>query len=350
MAQFFWKKALLTKAYPHGVGRLFTMNSYDLMLSAMMRLSLALFFTLLFITSSGLLAPAYAQKLRFHGNYPLATPKEGSQSQMQAEFDQTLVAILGGVRLMGDNNTPTNNTDPEAYTKADYQTNLEQMVAYAEVWDGKLGNKNGGDLKKLARAIKGGKVSDATKTLAKLGATDNKEAEQIYFIWLDYLLDQKEQSPWTNPENIQVTRAYRAMLQFVGKNYDRPFGVQAEQGAIVADAAQALSNCMENPSDLAWKGGARYSMKEGDELRRLVSNVSYYHWRLHDPTPAKRAALIDRTVVQNVEKALYDVVRSTLEKKENWGNDPAHGANLRRLFEDTRKSGWFVNGDKAQRQ
>ncbi len=316
----------------------------------MLRLSLALFFTFFLIVSSGMTAAVQAQKLRFHGNYPLAIPKEGSESQMQAEFDKTLVAILGGVRLMGDKNTPTNHTDAEAYTKADYQTNLEQMVAYAEVWNGKLGKKNNNELKKLARAIKGGKISDATKVLAQLGATDNKEAEQIYFIWLDYLLDQKEQSPWTKPENIQVTRAYRAMLAFVGKNFDRPFGVQAEQGAIVADAAQALSNCMENPSDLAWKGGSRYSMKEGDELRRLVSNVSYYHWRVHDPTPGRRGALIDRRIVQNVEVALYDVVRSTLEKKENWGNDPAHGANLRRLFEDTRKNGWYVNGDRAQRQ
>ena len=106
---------------------------------------------------------------------------------------------------------------------------------------------------------------------------------------------------------------------------------------------------MENPQDLAWKGGSRYTMREGDELRRLASNVSYYHWRLHDPIPARRAAMINRKVVQNVEQALYDVVRSTLEKKENWGMDPAHGANLRRLFEDTRKSGWNVNGDRAQR-
>lgn len=320
------------------------------MLSAMTRMSLALFFTFFLITSWGVLSPAQAQKLRFHGNYPLATPKEGSQSQMQAEFDKTLVAILGGVRLMGDNNTPTNRNDPEAYTKSDYQVNLEQMVAYAEVWNGKLGDKKRVELKKLARAIRSGKASDAIKVLAQLGATDNKEAEEIYFIWLDYLLDQKEQSPWIDPQNIQVTRAYRAMLQFVSKNYDRPFGIQAEQGAILADAAQALSNCMENPTDLAWKGGSRYSMKEGDELRRLVSNVSYYHWRLHDPTPAKRAALIDRRIVQHIEAALYDVVRSTLEKKENWGNDPAHGANLRRLFEDTRNSGWYVNGNKAQRQ
>lgn len=316
----------------------------------MTRNAFALFSSLLLCSFWWAAPTLQAQKLRFHGHYPLATPKENSKSQMEAEYVKTLTAMLGGVRLMGDNNTPTSRTDAEAYTKGDYQLNLEKMLSYATVWGEKTNAGHSAQLKKLARLIKGGKVTEASNLLKEMGAEDIEDAQNVYFIWMDYLVAQENKAPWTDPKNIQVTRAYRSMLQFVGKNYERPFGAQAEQGAVVADAAQALSNCMEHPEDLAWKGGSRYNMKEGDELRRLVSNVSYYHWRLHDPVSAKRAALIDRRVVRNVEQALFDVVRSTLEKKENWGSDPAHGANLRRLFEDTRNSGWTVNGDRAQRQ
>lgn len=290
-----------------------------------------------------------AQKLRFNGHYPLATPNN-KESQVKAEYEKTVTAMLGGIRLMALNTTPKNREDPEAFTKDDYKMAVGEMSDYAVDLCKKLGTDYATNLKKIAKSIKSNKFSDAISSLEKIGAKSEEDAEVIFFIWKEYLRDQKNEAPWTNPENIQVTRAYRAMLAYVSKNYERPFGAQAEQGAIIADAAQALSNCMENPAELAWKGESKMTMRKEDELRRLASNVSYYNWRMHDPISGKRAAHINEKVVRDLQQALYDVVRTTIKQKDRWDNDPAHGANLLRLFEDTKVSGWSVNGDKARKK
>lgn len=290
----------------------------------------------------------FAQKLRFNGHYPLATPN-GKESQVKAEYEKTLTAILGGAELMGDDNTPTKEIDKEAYTRDGYKAITENMQRYADELNTQLKLGHDDQLKKIAKALRGNKFSTAVQDLKDLGASST-DAQQVFFIWKDYMRDKEVGAPWTDPDNIQVTRMYRAMLQYVSKNYDRPFGVQAEQGAIVADAAQALSNCMENPDEMAWKGESRFSMRQEDELRRLASLVAYYNWRRHDPVSGKRSAHIDPQIVDHVQQALFDIVRTTLEKKENWNNDPAHGANLLRLFKDTKNSGWSVDGEKAKRQ
>lgn len=290
-----------------------------------------------------------AQKLRFNGHYPLATPSD-KESQVKAEYEKTVTAMLGGVRLMALNTTPTNRDDPEAFTKDDYKQVVGQMNSYAAELCEKIGADYTNELKKIEKSIKSNKFSDAISSLEKIGAQSSDEAETIYFIWKQYLGDKKNKAPWTDPKNISITRVYRAMLAYVSKNYDRPFGAQAEQGAIIADAAQALSNCMENPTEIAWKGESKVKMRKEDELRRLASNVSYYNWRMHDPTSGKRSAHINENVVRDLQQALYDVVRTTIEKKDKWDNDPVHGANLLRLFNDTKGSGWSVNGDKAKRK
>lgn len=290
-----------------------------------------------------------AQKLRFNGHYPLATPKTSSESQVKAEYEKTLTAMLGGVRLMAMNTTPTKKEDPEAFTKEDYKVVVSEMSTYAVELCGLLKTDYANDLKKIEKSIKSNKFSSAISSLENIGAQAPEDAEAIFFIWKEYLRDKKNKAPWTDPKNIQVTRMYRSMLTYVGKNYDRPFGAQAEQGAIIADAAQALSNCMDNPTALAWKGESKMNMKKEDELRRLASNVSYYNWRMHDPISGKRSAHINEDLVNHLQQALYDVVRSTIQEKDRWNNDPAHGANLLRLFEDTKNSGWTVNGDRAKK-
>lgn len=291
-----------------------------------------------------------AQKLRFNGHYPLATPKTSSESQVKAEYEKTVTAMLGGVRLMALNTTPTKKEDEEAFTKDDYKATVGEMSVYAAELCGLLKTDYANDLKKIDKSIKSNKFSSAISSLEKIGAKSVEDAEAIFFIWKEYLQDKNNNAPWTDPKNIQVTRMYRGMLAYVGKNYERPFGAQAEQGAIIADAAQALSNCMENPTELTWKGESKMNMRKEDELRRLASNVSYYNWRMHDPISGKRSAHINQEVVTHLQQALFDVVRTTIQEKDRWNNDPAHGANLLHLFEDTKRSGWSVNGDKANKR
>lgn len=304
-----------------------------------------IFFSILLMAC---MTQVHAQKLRFNGHYPLATPK--SESQIKVEYEKTVTAMLGGVRLMAMNTTPTKNDDPEAFTKDAYKVSVTEMGSYAAELCETLKTDYASKLKQIEKSIKSNKFSSAISSLEKIGAKASEDAETIFFIWKEYLRDKNNNAPWTDPKNIQITRVYRAMLSYVGKNYDRPFGAQAEQGAIIADAAQALSNCMENPTELAWKGEAKMNMRKEDELRRLASNVSYYNWRMHDPISGKRSAHINPEVINHLQQALYDVVRTTIKQKDRWHNDPAHGANLLRLFEDTQRSGWTVNGDRAKKR
>ncbi len=285
---------------------------------------------------------------RFFEEYPLATPS--SSAEYQEEFEKTLGAILGGVTLLESPDIPKSRIDVEAYTVDDYKDNINTMLTYATGLCEKTGNDLTKDLSKIGKAIKSSKYSSASADLLQMGAKGGKDAPNLFFIWRDYLRDVEKAAPWTDPKNIRVTRIYRMMVDYVGKNYDRPFGMKAEQGAVVADGAQALSNCLENPQSLDWKGEAKMTMKEGDQLRRLVSDVAYYDWRLHDKNSGQRANHIDKDMVRLLQQSLYDVVRSIMQKKENWDQDAAHGNNLLGLFKATGDSGWTVNGDKATKQ
>ncbi len=304
-----------------------------------------IFLVLLLILST----EGQAQKTRFDGHYPLAAPRE-KEAELKVEFEKTVTAMLGGVQIMAMETTPSNREDPEAFIKDDYKKAIDEMGVYAIELCERLGSEDASEIKKIQKSIKSNKYSSAISSLENIGAQSGETAEVLYFVWNEYFGDKKDNAPWTDPQNIRITRVYRAMLNYVSKTYERPFGVQAEAGAIVADAAQALSNCLENPTDLAWKGGSKMNMNQEDELKRLASNVAYYNWRMHDRISGKRAAHIKGEVVRHVQLALFDVIRSIVQNQEKWDADPAHGKNLLQLFEDTKTSGWSVNGDKAQKK
>jgi len=290
-----------------------------------------------------------AQKTRFDGHYPLSGPKK--ESDIKAEYEKTVTAMLGGTRILTMATTPTKREDPEAFIKDDYKNSIEEMNVYAIELCGQLGTDYADKLKKISKSIKSNKFMDAISSLEAIGATNAEDSEVLYFVWKEYMGDRKENAPWVDPKNIKITRIYRMMLTYVAKTYDRPFGAHAEHGAIVADAAQALSNCLENPQDIGWKGDSKMSnMKKEDELKRLASNVAYYNWRMHDRISGKRAATIDVQSVRHVQVALYDIVRTIIQKQDGWDSESNHGVNLLNLFIDTQKSGWNVNGDKAQKK
>lgn len=290
-----------------------------------------------------------AQKSRFENNYPLSGPSE-SEAQIKDEYQQTVTAMLGGVQLMAMENTPTKRDDPEAFIKDDYKKDVELMGNYASELSEKLKTDYANEIKKVLKSVKSNKFTEAATTLENIGGIKGDEAETIFFIWKEYMYDRKNNAPWIDPQNINITRVYRAMLTYVSQNYERPFGMQAEQGAVIADAAQALSNCLENPEALAWKGESKMNMRKEDELRRLASNVAYYNWRMHDRVSGRRGANINTDVIRHLQIAMFDVIRTIMDKKENWDKEPIHGQNLLQLFADTKVNGWSVNGDKANRK
>lgn len=304
------------------------------------------FFLFVFLISSHF---GVAQKTRFIDNYPLAAPGD-KEADSKEEYEKTVSAMMGGVRIMALETTPTKNDDPEAFTKDDYKKVVDEMGVYATELSKKIGSNYEDQLKKISKSIKSNKFTEAMTSLENIGAKNGDDVEELYFIWKEYLQDLKHNAPWTDPRNIEVTRMYRSMLNYVSKNYERPFGAQAEMGAVIADAAQALSNCLEHPHQIAWKGDSKMNMRKEDELRRLASNVAYYNWRMHDKVSGRRAALINVTTIRHLQLALYDVIRTIMAQKDGWDNSSVHGLNLLRLFEDTKTSGWSVNGDKANKK
>lgn len=287
-----------------------------------------------------------AQNSRFSGHYPLATPQ--SSAEKKVEYDKTLTAVAGGIIMM--ETAPNNREDPEALSKQDYQTALDEMLLYALELEAELGNNAAESLKKAAKAIKSSKYEDALSSLKDGGATAiGQGSEEVFFIWKSYLTDKKNSAPWLEPDNIEVSKKYRAILYYVSKNYDRPFGAQAEIGAVVADAAQALSNSLENPQELSWLGEGELTFKQQDEMRRLASNVSYFEWRLNDVKAAPRSALIPLETVLHVKRAFFDMVRTILADKKDWSKDEAHGANLQQLYHDVQSYGWTVDGERAKK-
>ncbi|MCP4439029.1 MAG: hypothetical protein GY810_08820 [Aureispira sp.] len=300
---------------------------------------------------------ADAQRKRFLDDHPLATPRESSV-ELVPEFEYSLSAMLAGVRILDKGTISTKKEDPEERTQEDYKTFLGEIGTYATEVAQKLESADKGqaskwkkmpdELKKIAKSIKSSKYGDAIAALTSAGAKKDAK-ETLFFSWKFYIDDQKNKMPWVDPANIKVNRTFRSVLHYVSENYDRPFGSQAEMGAVIADAAQALSNSMESPKELSWQGEGAVKMRKEDELRRLASNVAYYEWRLEEPINAQRSALINYTLVSNIKLALYDMVKTLVMTKMDWHKDSSHGKNLLQLYNDTKDSGWIVNGDKAKK-
>ena len=198
--------------------------------------------------------------------------------------------------------------------------------------------------------VKGNKFADGLNQLIGEKVDTKAEIESIYYLWMDYLYEKEKDVPWLKPINLRSSRNFRTMLNYVSSSFDRPFGAQAQQGGVVADAAQALSNCMESPSELAWQGDSKITMKKEDELRRLAADVAYFEWRMHDKVNGKRAYAIDRDAVIKVKQALYDVVAAMTREQKDWHTDPHHGENLQVLYDLTFENEWRVDGTNALKQ
>ncbi|MCH2043998.1 MAG: hypothetical protein MK212_07615 [Saprospiraceae bacterium] len=301
---------------------------------------------------NGLEVSAQTNK-RFMNGYPLATPSD-SRFENEAELKQTMTALIGGARMLASGLSSAGKDDGEAFSKQDYLEIIDQMVVYADELAIKAKGSSSADTwnkdkKSITKGLKGGQYDKARSGLKACGGVDDKDAERIFFIWKDYLGEKDAALPWLDAKNIKITRIYRSLLDHVSKKYEKPFGPFAEQGAILADAMQALSNSLEDPSELAWQGEGKFTLlRSEDELKRLASNVVYYEWKLHDPINATRSAQIKREQVRVVKLALYDVVRSMVERKTDWDKDPSHGKNLVHLYEATLEHGWKVNGNKAE--
>jgi hypothetical protein len=301
---------------------------------------------LLLGNSSGL----FAQKLRFHDNYPLAAP-DNSPADLEPELEMSLKAIAGGCKLADDPNTLAKKEDPEAYTKDDYKKSIDEIIVYATEIAGKVSSQKDKVelLKKVSKSVKGGKFADALNLLMQAKVDTKEDIEGIFFIWSNYLFEKKQEVPWLKPMNLKTTRSYRIMLHFVSNNFDRPFGAQAELGGVLADAAQALSNCLESPKELSWQGEGKITMKKEDELRRLASDIAYYEWRMHDKINGRRSAKIDRTLVIKLKQSLYDLVTSLERAKADWYTEPQHGENIQILYNLSAAGGWRVDGSNAMK-
>lgn len=295
----------------------------------------------------------FGQKIRFSGDYPIATP-DNSRADLEPELEMTMKALAGACKLGDDPNALTKREDPEAYIKDDYKKDCDKLIAYATELIGKIKPNDAKtrleNLKKLGKLTKSGKFADALNQLINEKVDTKAEIESIYFIWMDYLYEKEKDVPWLKPLNLRTSRNYRTMLHYVSSSFDRPFGAQAQQGGVVADAAQALSNCMESPKELAWQGDGKITMKKEDELRRLAADVAYFEWRMHDKINGRRAYAIDRDAVIKVKQALYDVVAAMTREQKDWHTDPHHGENLQVLYDLTFENEWRVDGTNALKQ
>jgi hypothetical protein len=305
-------------------------------------ISLLLFLVLIFTQQLD------AQKARFSGYYPLCTPDD-SPAELEPELEMTLMAIAGGCKVADDPKTPKKREDPEAYIHDDYKESLLKMVAYATEIAGKLDNSNVKTLtKKLEKSIKKKKFNEALNALMQAKINTQEDIIMIYFLWSDYLYEKEQDAPWLKPIARKTSRSYRGLINSaVEYSKERPFGAQAQLGGVVADAAQALSNCMENPEELAWQGEGKIRLQQADELRRLASDVAYLEWRMHDAVNGRRAYMINREVVFKVKKALFDLAAAMSREQKDWHNDPHHGENLQVLYDTTFDNEWRVDGTNA---
>ena len=305
--------------------------------------ALFLLLFLFFITHFGLLA-----QNRFHGHYPLCSPIH--KLDAKEEYRRALGAMAGGIQILAKG-VPKKREDPESLIREDYEEQIQNLADYALSVLPKEEQSNKTEaLKRINKAWRANKFDQALEALEKEGAEIKGQPSLAYFIWVDYLGDLRDSMPWTLPRNLEISRVYRNMLHHVAKNHQKPFGPLAEQGAVSADAAQALSNMLESPRNLSWKGEKQAQVSAEEQIGRLAACVAYLEWRLHDPTAAQRSALIDKSKTQHIKKALYEVVRSTIEDSNTWYQDLIHGVNLQQLYDDTKAQGWKVDGVNARKR
>jgi hypothetical protein len=299
-----------------------------------------------------------AQNTRFIGNYPIASPSNNIL-ELKPEFEQTVAAMYGGLKLLTHPNTPTNHSDAEALTKEDYKKSLDEMLVYANSITEKYLSIQAGSadwkekaesVKKWQKTLKSDKYNDLIATFEPLIGDKKAQAENIYFIWKSYLHDQKQNAVWLKPENAKETRVYRKMIDYVNKEFERPYGVLADEGAIVANTAQALSNVIGYPEQLGWQGEGDFNFEQNDELKRLISNLAYLEWKLHDPTNARRSAKMNLQMINHIQFAAYEVITNMVKHKKGWLLNHDFRTPLLVLYQDTDKLDWTVNGDKAQKK
>ena len=123
---------------------------------------------------------SFAQKSRFLGDYVLAQPK--SAIEHNEDFQKTVTAMLGGVKILESPNTPKSRSDIEAYTVDDYKASLEKMAAYAKKMCEKSGKDKSKEFDKVAKSIKSSKYAAASADLLSLGAKNSADNETQFFI------------------------------------------------------------------------------------------------------------------------------------------------------------------------
>lgn len=291
---------------------------------------------------------AEAQRKRFTvGDYPLASVSESAQDR-EEEYQKCLEALLGGISLVEDPTTPkSNKNDPEVFTVGNYEEAMQALAAYAQ---SVCAEDKADEAKKIGKLLKSGKWAAASSAIQAAGAKASKENERSFFIWKDYLEELPLDVPWLQKDYLESSRKYRAFLKYVSKRYERPYGLQAEMGAILADAAQALSNSLENPEKITWRGETEASLEEDDQLRRLAAVVAYFEWRLYEPANGRRSANIDRKAVRLCRQALYDMLHTIVKEPEHWFGDSRHGETLQKLYNMVYAQGWKVDGLKAKKK
>lgn len=291
----------------------------------------------------------WAQPQRFNGGFPICTPDE-SPAEIEPEIDQTLKAIYGGCQLALDERVLKKRKDPEAYIVSDYQEQMLAFIAYAQEQNAKLnGQPRKKLLEELESLLKKEKFEDAQLLLKKekLEGLGQEDWQTLYFAWANYRYEAQAQAPWLDPINRRTNRRYRAIINYVTQGFEQPFGQQAQMGGVVADAAQALSNCMAYPENLAWQGEGGFNMKKEDELRRLASDIAYLEWRTQEKVNGRRAYAIDRKAIMKIKLALFDVIQSMEKQKGSWHSSPKHGENLEILYNLTFDNDWRVDASSA---
>ncbi len=301
-------------------------------------------------------AAAHAQNTRFKGMHPLAAPADNI-IELKTEWEYIMQALAGGIRMIEKQTTPAKKSDPESFTKADFKAHTEAIADYALQLATKLAaiqkdpwEKRVVEVQQVQKDLKAAKYKPVSDWLTTQQVQSTEALEEHFLICHDYIVDKQLNAPWTRAENIETTRMFRNVIDYATKAFERPYGLQAEQGAVSANAAQSLSNCLEFPQNLSWNGEKEISFKKDDEIRQLVGTIVFYEWRLYQPVNGVRAAAINRTHIRNTKKALYDLIAAMQSNQKDWHKQKGHGDNIQQLYRDAAESGWSVDGLRAIRK
>lgn len=289
-----------------------------------------------------------AQTKRFDGNYPLNGPGT-NKTELKEEVSYVLTAIIGGAKLAQHSDTPKKRIDEEALITEDFRLAMLSMTDYLIKVSEASASGQKADFESLKKQVKGKKYDKVISKAKGLGAKFEGTPQEVFFVCKDYISDLEAEMPWTKINSYKVTKTYRKIIKKVAEDYKRPFGPKAELGAVMAESAQALSNCIEYPERLTWTGTGRILFEEDDQLRHLVGCIAYIEWRLNTTASGRRSAHFDRTEVQKLKHSLYSVVESMLADKKDWLFNVEHGANLEELHRIALSKGWSFDGERARK-